>query len=195
MHFLWPSHAEIHSHVIWSFYVTQSRKLRNWRKMVWYQGRHITGQISCIICDAPAKAFVKSIKQFSGYYGCDKCIQKGQWLGHMTSAGGQSTAAYWQVFQTKAAGEHIMTEHVDRKQDSSFFTFYTQIMDIVQPYENYECGWQIRESCNPNLCQYVKNYRNQEWLKPINYYSGLIPGNQLCQISVTLSFNNLINVF
>lgn len=54
------------------------------KESLWYQGRHIAVQISGIICDAPAKAFVKSIKNFSGYYGCDRCIQKGQWLGHMT---------------------------------------------------------------------------------------------------------------
>lgn len=27
--------------------------------------------ISSVICDAPAKAFIINIKQFSGYYGCD----------------------------------------------------------------------------------------------------------------------------
>lgn len=27
--------------------------------------------ISSVICDAPAKAFIKNIKQCSGYYGCD----------------------------------------------------------------------------------------------------------------------------
>jgi len=27
---------------------------------------------------------IKGIKQFSGYCGCDKCNQKGLWLGRMT---------------------------------------------------------------------------------------------------------------
>lgn len=40
--------------------------------------------ISSVICDAPAKAFIKNIKQFSGYYGCDKCVQPGEWVGKMT---------------------------------------------------------------------------------------------------------------
>ncbi len=39
--------------------------------------------IQCIICDAPAKAYVKQIKGHSGYYGCDKCQQKGCWRSKM----------------------------------------------------------------------------------------------------------------
>ena len=41
-------------------------------------------EISCVVCDAPARAFVKQIKGHSGYYGCDKCSQKGHWVRKMT---------------------------------------------------------------------------------------------------------------
>nr|XP_045589303.1 uncharacterized protein LOC123751251 [Procambarus clarkii]XP_045614279.1 uncharacterized protein LOC123768065 [Procambarus clarkii] len=49
-----------------------------------YGNRTINIKLQCVICDAPAKAMVKSIKLFSGYYGCDKCEQKGTWMGKMT---------------------------------------------------------------------------------------------------------------
>ncbi|KAG1693759.1 hypothetical protein GQR58_006991 [Nymphon striatum] len=41
-------------------------------------------EISCVICDTPARAFVKQTKGHSGYSGCDKCSQRGLWKGKMT---------------------------------------------------------------------------------------------------------------
>ena len=41
-------------------------------------------EISAVICDAPARAFVKQTKSHSGYSGCDKCTQRGRWLQNMT---------------------------------------------------------------------------------------------------------------
>lgn len=38
-----------------------------------FEDRVINVKLKCIICDAPARAFVKNIKLNSGYYGCDRC--------------------------------------------------------------------------------------------------------------------------
>lgn len=39
-------------------------------------------QISSVICDAPARAFVKAVKSHTGYSGCDKCTQSGVSSNH-----------------------------------------------------------------------------------------------------------------
>jgi hypothetical protein len=40
---------------------------------------HVT--VSAFICDAPARAFLKNVKLHSGYYGCERCTQRGAWFG------------------------------------------------------------------------------------------------------------------
>lgn len=44
---------------------------------VLFEGRALPFKISTFICDAPARALVRNVKSHSGYYGCDKCVQKG----------------------------------------------------------------------------------------------------------------------
>ena len=43
---------------------------------------HFNIRILNIICDA--QTFVKCVKQYSWYFGCDKCEQRGQYIGWMT---------------------------------------------------------------------------------------------------------------
>ena len=56
-----------------------------------YDSIAISVSIVSIICDAPAKSFVKNIIQFNGYFGCDKCIQKGFWYSSESERGGRMT--------------------------------------------------------------------------------------------------------
>lgn len=49
-----------------------------------FDGKNVHLEIHSVICDAPARAFVKCVKSFSGYHGCDKCAQEGEWRGKMT---------------------------------------------------------------------------------------------------------------
>jgi hypothetical protein len=45
---------------------------------------HYRFRISAVVCDAPARAFVKGVKCYAGYEGCDKCKQHGTWCGKVT---------------------------------------------------------------------------------------------------------------
>lgn len=45
---------------------------------------NVTVSLSCFICDAPARAFVKQIKGHNAYHGCEKCTQRGTWNDKVT---------------------------------------------------------------------------------------------------------------
>lgn len=46
-----------------------------------YNGGNFKVRIDCFICDAPARSGIKCVKSHSGYYGCERCDQEGEYLG------------------------------------------------------------------------------------------------------------------
>jgi len=45
-------------------------------------GKTIRIKIHSIMCDAPARAFIKNVKSHGGYDSCDRCRQKGEYFEH-----------------------------------------------------------------------------------------------------------------
>jgi len=43
-----------------------------------------TLSVRCIIADAPARSFLKQCCPYNAYFGCERCTQKGKWLGKVT---------------------------------------------------------------------------------------------------------------
>lgn len=44
-----------------------------------FKGRKYNIRIRCICADAPARSFLKNIKNHNAYYGCERCYRKGKW--------------------------------------------------------------------------------------------------------------------
>ena len=70
---------------------------------------HHSFRISAIICDAPAKAFVKGVKLYGGYHGCDKCKQHGVWLGKVTYPETNAELRSDEDFKTDS---HVDNQHI-----------------------------------------------------------------------------------
>lgn len=47
---------------------------------LFYKGSSIPVRLRAVICDAPARSFVKKIKGHTGYHGCERCCQKGLYV-------------------------------------------------------------------------------------------------------------------
>jgi hypothetical protein len=47
-----------------------------------FRGKALTIKICNIVCDAPARAFVKAIKGHTAYHGCDRCMQVGEHIAN-----------------------------------------------------------------------------------------------------------------
>jgi hypothetical protein len=63
-------------------------------------------EILCIVCDTPARNFVKCSAAFNGYYGCDRCVQKGVWNGRVTYPSSSDFARTDEDFKSQLYPKH-----------------------------------------------------------------------------------------
>lgn len=74
---------------------------------IMYEDVRINLKINAIVCDAPAKAFITCVKSHTGYHGCGKCIQEGDFLNNrMTFPEIGSQIRTDESFQKKTFEDH-----------------------------------------------------------------------------------------
>jgi len=48
-----------------------------------FKNSHYRFRVSKILADAPARSFIKGIKNHNSYNGCERCVNEGEWLGRV----------------------------------------------------------------------------------------------------------------
>ncbi len=64
-----------------SDFVTEMKELEN--NGLYYNNVNYSIRIRCLVADAPARSFLKCIKNHNAYYGCERCSRKGKWKGRV----------------------------------------------------------------------------------------------------------------
>lgn len=73
-------------------------------------GRKIEIRLNAIICDAPARAWLTLTKSHSGYFGCAKCIQEGEWDSYVNFPEVNNTLRTDESFKNQQQEEHHLGE-------------------------------------------------------------------------------------
>lgn len=63
-------------------------------------------RIKCIVCDAPARAYITCTIGHDGYFSCTKCIQQGVWLNHVVLSEVDAAIRTNESFEEKYQEEH-----------------------------------------------------------------------------------------
>lgn len=71
-----------------------------------YKDRRHSFKIDGFICDAPARSFIFCVKGHSGYFGCTKCIQQGEYLGRVVFLEHDSPARTDASFRSRQFEDH-----------------------------------------------------------------------------------------
>lgn len=72
-----------------------------------HKGRHVAIKLKAVICDAPARSFVKAVKGHNAHYGCERCTQRGTYVDHrMTFPGTDSPRRSDASFRAQENAEH-----------------------------------------------------------------------------------------
>ena len=93
-----------------------------------FQGRRISVLLQCVICDAPARSLVKCTKLYSGYYWCDKCDQKGNYVD------GKVVFPEHKNFQTRT--DLSFRSQINKEHHHAFSPFCELPIDMIINFPN-----------------------------------------------------------
>lgn len=72
-----------------------------------FKGSHMDVRLTAMVCDAPARSFVKQIKSHAGYHGCERCSQRGKYVeGRVTFPELNAPLRTNETFRAKADPVH-----------------------------------------------------------------------------------------
>ncbi|XP_045034596.1 uncharacterized protein LOC116918629 [Daphnia magna] len=82
-----------------------------------YKDRPHILKIDGFICDAPARSFILGVKSHSGYFGCTRCIQQGEYLGRVVFLERDSPARTDQSFRNRQHEDHHVGDSILERLD------------------------------------------------------------------------------
>ncbi len=113
-----------------------------------WEDRLIQVKIVNVICDTPARAFIKKVKGHTGYFGCDFCEQSGEWKQHRMTFPQSDAAARTDV---KFDEMHYIDEH---QHDESILTRLTlgMVSQFPLDYMHLVCLGVVKKLLSMWMC-------------------------------------------
>jgi hypothetical protein len=71
-----------------------------------FVNHHYSFRISKLLCDAPARGFIKNCKSYNAYGGCEKCKDEGEWIGRIVHKNLTFTSRTDEEFRQKTDKSH-----------------------------------------------------------------------------------------
>lgn len=96
-----------------------------------WDGNHYFLRIRAVICDAPARSFVKCIKYSTGYNGCERCIIRGEYNDKIVFLDCNCERRTDHSFQNKLDPYHNGISPLERLRIGMVSTFPLDYMHLV----------------------------------------------------------------
>lgn len=144
------------------------RELNSLRSGFNFKGKVFFLKVCSIVCDAPARAFVKGIKGHSGYSSCDKCSQSGIYIrGRMTFPLTNAPLRTDHSFRLRSDEDHhvaqsLLTEtSIDMVLDFPHDYMHLVCLGVVRRLFDLWCGGPLRTRLSGQLTRSLSHSLQQ----------------------------------